>query len=406
MRVLFVGHSYLSAYNQKKFVAMKRLNPDLHLRLLVPTDARERFGRIYYEIHPELKREEVTALRAWPSNSHMTYLHSPKSVARVLREFRPDVIHIVEEPHALSTVETIALRAKVAPQAAITLFTWDNLLRRRRFPLNTMKVRLRAYSLARAQAVVCGNQRAAELLRDEGRFRGSVEIIPQFGLAVAEHQPGSEPELRLRLGLNGSIVIGFAGRLVPEKGLRSLLEALKQLRYQPWKLLLVGGGPLESEIRKIHIEQFPGRIVFVPAVPNKEVATYLRCVDIFVLPSLTTPEWVEQFGLALAQAMMLAVPCVGSSSGAIREVLGPGGLIFEEGNIAQLALALDELSRSEVRRQRLGILGREFALQKYAMEPVAARYLAMFERAAGKMPMQQGEVSAAVELGSMRRRKA
>jgi glycosyltransferase involved in cell wall biosynthesis len=399
MRILFVGHSYLSAYNQKKFVAMKRLNPNLRLRLLVPTNVPERFGRIYYEIHPELKGDEVTALRAWPPNSHMTYLHSPKSVGGVLRSFRPDVIHIVEEPHALSTVETIALRAKFAPQAAITLFTWDNLLRRRRFPLNTVKRQLRAYSLARTQTVVCGNQRAAELLRAEGRFRGSIEIIPQFGLDVTEHQPGSEPELRLRLGLTGSIVIGFAGRLVPEKGLRSLLEALKQLREQPWKLLLVGGGPLEGEIRTIQIEQFPGRIVFVPVVPNEEVAAYLRCADIFVLPSLSTPKWVEQFGLALAQAMMLAIPCVGSSSGAIREVLGPGGIIFEEGNIEQLSLALDELLRSEVQRQQLGIMGREFALRKYAMQPIAARYLAMFERAVGKMPVQQGEARAAVELG-------
>jgi glycosyltransferase involved in cell wall biosynthesis len=237
--------------------------------------------------------------------------------------------------------------------------------------------------------VVCGNQRSAELLNAEGLFRGSIEIIPQFGQDALRHQPGTEPDLRRQLGLNGSIVIGYAGRLVPEKGLRVLREALRRIKSDSWKLLLVGAGSLESEIRLRWMTEFPGRIVLIPLVPSDKVPRYLRCSDIFVLPSQSTPSWQEQFGLSLTQAMMLGLPCIGSTSGAIREVMGPGGLIFEEASAKDLAGRLEELLKDPGRREALGALGREFAMRNYTTENIAARYLGAFERAARRVSFRK-----------------
>jgi L-malate glycosyltransferase len=381
MKLLVIGHAFLLAYIQKKYVAMKQLNPDLCLRLVVPTRMRDRFHYRTYEVHPDLVSNEVVPLRARLAQSHMTYLHNPGGIAQVLREFRPDVVHIEEEPQALITLETIALQRAIAPRAAVTLFSWDNLLRRRPFPQGTLKRTLRCYSLSRTAAVICGNRRAAELLRAEGRFRGCVDVLPQYGLDPSEHEPGTEPRLRAELGLEDGIIVGYIGRLVPEKGLRLLFEGLGRFQHYPWKLLLVGSGPMESEIRKHWMTQFPGRIALVPAVSYEQVARYLRCVDIFVLASYRTSSWMEQFGLTLAQAMLLGIASIGSTSGAIPEVLGPGGLLFEEGQIEGLAHVLDSLLPSSARRQQLGALGREFALRHYSSESVAAQYLAVFERA-------------------------
>ncbi len=91
--------------------------------------------------------------------------------------------------------------------------------------------------------------------------------------------------------------------------------------------------------------------------------------------------WKEQFGLTLAQAMMVGVACVGSSSGAIPEVLGPGGLVFEEGKQDSLREALRLLLISADRRRELGARVREFALEHYTLAGIAARYLAVFEKA-------------------------
>jgi len=404
VRLVVVGHPFLLAHNQKKYVALKQLG--VEIRLLVPSRGRDRFDLTDCEVHPALRREEVVPLKAWLARWHMTYLHNPWGIAQVLREFRPDVVHIEEEPQALITLETIALQRAFAPRAAVTLFSWDNILRRRRFPLHTLKRRLRRYSLRRISAVICGNRRAAELLRGEGYFRGPIEVLPQYGMDVGEHQPGTEPALRGELGLDGNIVIGYVGRLVPMKGLRLLIETLGQLQTYPWKLLLVGTGPLEEEIRRDWMTKFPGRIVLIPAVPYESVPRYLRCSDISVLPSYSTPKSVEQFGLTLAQAMMLGIACIGSSSGGIPEMLGPGGIVFEEGSTQQLARELGELLNSPARREQLGALGREFALKNYTQEGVAARYLAAFEGARSSAAAGKGPACESVELESILERKA
>jgi L-malate glycosyltransferase len=405
MRLLVVGHPFLTAYNQRKYVAMKQLDPELRLCLVVPTRWSERFGFTTCEVHPALSSEEVVPLKPWLARSHMTYLYDPRRMAKILRTFRPDVIHLDPgEPQALITVETITLQRMFAPGAAVTLWTVDNILRRRRFPLGAVKHLLRAYSLRPVAAMLCCNQRAAELLSAEGRYSGTTEVLPQYGLDVNEHQPGTEPELRGELGLGDHIVVGYVGRLASEKGLRLLIEALGRLQTYPWKLLLVGAGPLEEEIRQSWMSKFPGRIVLVPAVPYESVARYLRCADIFVLPSYSTPSWMEQFGLVLAQAMMLGIACIGSSSGSIPEVLGPAGRIFKERNTEELTRALEELLGSRARREQDGARGREFALRNYTLEGVAARYKAAFERAAGFSAAKNLE-SQAVSLDSVAERK-
>jgi glycosyltransferase involved in cell wall biosynthesis len=383
MKLLVIGHAFLLAYIQKKYVAMKRINPDLQLRLVVPSRMRDRFHHKAYEVHPALAADEVVPFKARLTSfqAHMTYLHNPVRMAALLRNFQPDVIHLEEEPQALITVETIALQRVFARKAAVTLFTWDNLLRRRGFPMGGAKRLLRRYALTRAATVICGNQRAAELLRSEEYFKGTIETLPHSGLDVNEHQPGTEPELRAKLGLEGSIVVGHVGRLVEEKGLLLLFEALGRLAAHSWKLLLVGSGTLESEIRERWMADFPGRIVLVPAVPYDQVSHYLRCVDIFVLASFTTAHWAEQFGQTLAQAMLLGIASIGSTSGAIPEVLGSGGLLFEEGRVDGLTHALESLLASPASRQELGARGREIALRYYTSESVGARYLAAFERA-------------------------
>jgi glycosyltransferase involved in cell wall biosynthesis len=383
MKLLMVGHSFLSAYNQIKYAAMKMLDPELRLRLVVPNSIALRFGSLAYEVHPALTAEDVVPLKArltgW--QEHMTYLHNPVRMAAILRDFQPDVIHIEEEPHALITVEAIALQRIFARRATVTVHEFDNILRPRRFPLGAIKHILRAYSLRRITAALCANQRSTELLRAEGYFRGFIEILPQYGFDAGELHSGNEPKLRTALGLQDGVVIGHVGRLVEEKGLRSLIEALSRLQAYPWKLLLLGAGPLEREIRENWMPKFPGRIVLVPAVPLNQVAPYFRCTDIFVLASYSLPNWQEQFGASLAQAMLTGIPSIGSTSGAIPEVLGPGGIIFREKDTEGLARALEELLASPTRRRELGALAREFALRNYSKEIVAARYLAAFERA-------------------------
>jgi glycosyltransferase involved in cell wall biosynthesis len=383
MKLAVVGHTYILAANQEKYVAMRRLDSKLELRLIVPRRVRNDSFRESYapERHSQLAVEEIVPLGAALGGSHVTALYDPLGVARVFARFRPDVVHVEEEPQSVVTLEAVIARALFAPSAALTIFSWDNLLRRRRFPLGAVKSAMRRFALRRADLLLCGNREAEGLARREGRI-AATEVVPQLGLDPSTHFPGVEPELRGELGfVESDVVVGFAGRLLPEKGIRLLYEALASLADRAWRLLLVGSGPLEREIREQWIPRFPGRIVHVPAVPHHEVPRYLRCADIFVLNSYSVPRWKEQFGLTLAQAMMLGIPSIVSDSGALPEVAGNSALVVAERSVSELRGALAALIVSPTLRRELGDRARAGAMGLYTNDVVAARTYEAFERA-------------------------
>ncbi|MBW2737950.1 MAG: glycosyltransferase family 4 protein, partial [Deltaproteobacteria bacterium] len=76
------------------------------------------------------------------------------------------------------------------------------------------------------------------------------------------------------------------------------------MQHFTWKLLIVGSGPLKEEIQTHWKVLLNDRLIFQDAVTHKAVPNYLKCLNIFVLPSYGTPRWKQQFGLTLAQAMM------------------------------------------------------------------------------------------------------
>jgi len=381
MRLLVVGHSFVTAFAQRKYAAMKALDRALDVRLLIPRRIPHTFMTYTAEVAAGLAPEDVVSLDTiFPFGSNMTYMFRCTELRRQLKEFRPDVVCVEEEPHALVTVETVMMAARDAPAAAVCVFTWDNLFRRRRFPLGVLKRTLGAFTLRRCSAVVCGNREAERLLRERRGYRGPCVVLPQVGVDPGA-DVGPPSTLRHELGMEGALCVGFVGRLAPEKGVLVLLQALALLERHPWKLLLVGAGPLEEEIRAQWVPRFRDRLVYVPAVPHEEVIRYLRCLDIFVLPSRSTARWQEQFGLTAAQAMMAEVPTVGSSCGAIPEVLGPGGLIVPEGDARALAAGLEELMLSSEKRMAIGSRARSYAVERYATDVVAARYLQVFEAA-------------------------
>ncbi|MGB6432404.1 MAG: glycosyltransferase family 4 protein [Candidatus Acidiferrales bacterium] len=386
MRLAVVGHTYVVAQNQEKYAAMKRLDPTLELRLIVPRRARHDVFRHTYalERHAQLDAQEIVPLATALGCSHVTAVYDPPGLARVFARFRPEVIHVEEEPQSVVTLEVVLARAALAPNAALTVFTWDNLLRRRRFPLGAVKGVLRRFTLRRADLLLCGNRDAETLARDEAsaaRIQFRTHVVPQLGLDPAAHRPGREPKLRRELGLSEGVVVAYVGRMIPEKGVGLLHEALASLACRRWKLLLVGSGPLEREIREQWMARLPGRIVHVPAVAHDQVPRYLRCADIFALDSYAVPAWKEQFGLTLAQAMMLGIPSIVSNSGALPEVAGDAAMIVPERDTRELRAALDALVASPDLRGEIGDRGRIRALRFYTNDAVAARTYQAFEQA-------------------------
>ncbi|MBC7261794.1 MAG: glycosyltransferase, partial [Chloroflexi bacterium] len=227
------------------------------------------------------------------------------------------------------------------------------------------------FNLQRADGAIAGTGEAAQRLREAG-FVGPMATIPQLGVDPEVFQPSRNEVLRQRLGLK-SFTIGYAGRIIPEKGLWVLLDALRILNGD-WQCLLVGEGPIREQWLKrskdMGLEQ---RVIWVPTVPHAAVADYINAMDVLALPSLTTPRWKEQFGHVLIEAMACQVPVIGSASGAIPEVVGDAGIIVPEGDCDALARAIEHLYTCEAKRVSLGRKGRERVLAHFTNQQITQK---------------------------------
>jgi glycosyltransferase involved in cell wall biosynthesis len=184
----------------------------------------------------------------------------------------------------------------------------------------------------------------------------------------------------------GGLWLGFFGRLVPEKGLNGLLDALARVPEQ--RLLVVGSGPerdaLEAQARALGLAD---RVRFLGSVKSEDVAAYLKAIDVLCLPSLTRGNWKEQFGRVLIEAMAAEAVVVGSSSGEIPRVIADAGLVFPEGDAGALADRLLRLAGSAELRQDLRIKGAARVRMHYTNDVVAARWGELWARAgAGENP--------------------
>ena len=116
-----------------------------------------------------------------------------------------------------------------------------------------------------------------------------------------------------------------------------------------------------------------GRVAFAGKIPTAQMPEFYHRLDVLVLPSRTRPNWKEQFGRVLVEAMACGVPVIGSDSGEIPHVAGDAGLIFTEGQVDALRACLAKLVDKPELRANLGRQGRERVLAHYTQAQMADR---------------------------------
>ena len=392
MRVVLVSKACLVGVYQRKLEELAAL-PDVDLTVIVPPAWRDERGTIALELAHLNGYRLIVEPIVFNGNYHLYFF--PR-IARHLEALRPDLIHIDEEPYNFATVH--ALRIALRLGAKTIFFSWQNLNRRYPFPFS----RIERAVLRHADAGIAGNRDSAQVWRAKG-FSGPLEIIPQFGVdpdifspkpevreaSVGERRFPAAP-WRLRSGdlqpPPEGFTIGYVGRLVEEKGVDVLLRAATGLGGD-WKLEIVGSGPAQGKLAALIDQLSIGeRVTFRPWLPSAQLPDVYRALDALVLPSRSKPNWKEQFGRTLIEAMACGVPVAGSTCGEIPHVIGEAGLIFPEGDDGALSAALDRLMRESALRRDLAARGRERVLQHYTQKQVAAAtaevYRALTARAA------------------------
>jgi len=354
MRVLMLSKACIVGAYQRKLEELARL-PGMELTVVVPPYWRDERGTTQLERQHTEGYNLVVAPMILNGNFH---LHFYPGLGKQLRLVKPDLVHIDEEPYNLATAHALWLARHSGTKSLF--FSWQNILRRYPLPFRLLE----RYVLQHADYGLVGNQESKEVWRTKG-YEGPLAIIPQFGVDPDIFEPGPRAAGR-------GFIVGYLGRLVAEKGVDLLLDALAGLQGV-WRAYILGSGPerkaLQDQARRLGLAD---RVTFEDWLPSAQMPAYYRQLDVLVVPSRTRPNWKEQFGRVLIEAMACGVPVVGSDSGEIPNVIGDSGLIFREGRVDILREHLARLLRDLGLRSDLAQRGRERVLAHYTQAQIAA----------------------------------
>lgn len=377
MRVLLISHTCQSrTEGQPKAQFLGRI-PGVALHVVVP-DRWNHYGQWRGADVPVDAPFELTAAKVrWPWVGRAGWhMHWYPELKRLMAAFQPDVIDLWEEPWSLVSVHACWLRNRICPSARIVSETEQNIDKALPFPFE----KCRRYTLSNAEHAVARSDEAAQVLRAKGYTR-PIEVVPNAVDAelFSPMDSARRAACRAELGLSG-FVVGYVGRLVEEKGLLDLVEALPRCRPDV-NVLLVGTGPLRDRLEQRAKElDVSARVIIAGGKPLEELPGVMNVLDALVLPSRTTPHWKEQFGRVIIEAQACSTPVIGSDSGAIPQVIGKGGLVFPEGDVAQLAARIDALASDAAAARAMGAIGREQVEKEYTWRRAAERMHAIYQR--------------------------
>jgi glycosyltransferase involved in cell wall biosynthesis len=372
VRVLFVGHTYTLAFNQAKLAAVAKTGR-VELGLIAPRrwPAQEWNRLIEFE-------SSFQELHAYPSSVFLEgrsggHVYSPVFLLDVLEDFKPDLIQVEQEFYSLSALEmALVAHWKRIP---LVIFSWENVDRR----LFYLRALTKKYVLGHAAHVIAGSRGAAKLARAWG-FAGPIAVLPQLGVDREVFAPRKGRHVASRLK------VGYIGRLSRGKGVDLLLRAVREATEAGHEvsILICGAGPEEARLRDLARELRLERVIdWRGAVTHDKVPEVMGEVSLLVLPSRSLSHWREQFGHVLIEAMSMGIPVVGSTCGAIPEVLGRENLVFPEGDfhaLADLIVRADEDASWLAEISKYGMMR---ARQEFTNEAIARKLIGVWGEVIG-----------------------
>ncbi|MFG3704588.1 glycosyltransferase family 4 protein [Micromonospora sp. NPDC047670] len=215
-------------------------------------------------------------------------------------------------------------------------------------------------------------------------------------------RPRAVASARARFAGDGPLV-GYAGRLVYEKGVQHLVHAVPYLRerHPGLRVVIAGDGPyraeLEEEARRLALGQ---TVRFAGFMDATQLPAVLGATDATVVPSLYEP-----FGMVALEAAAAGAPLAVARTGGLAEIVEPGvtGVTFPHSDPDALAGAVDQLLGDEVFARRVARRARTMVGRRYGWATIAARTAGTYATARRDHDPAQAR-RAAARLGGTRRK--
>lgn len=290
---------------------------------------------------------------------------SAQRIAGSLRSFRPDVVHLAS-PFALGWRGVLA--AEHLDLAAVAAYQTDVAAYTRRYGI--------AATTSIAQSHIARLHRRATMTlapsADSARQLAELGIdrVRHWGRGVdAERFHPSRRDAALRSAWDAEVVIGYVGRLAPEKQVEDLV-ALGDIPGT--RLVIVGDGP-----RRTQLESLLPDALFLGHLDGGALAAAMASFDLFVHPGES-----ETFGQTLQEAHASGVPVIATGRGGPLDLvrMGIDGWLYRPGDLADLRMRVTDLAGDARKRRAFGEAGHA-AVQQRSWESVCARLLEHFDEA-------------------------
>jgi len=166
----------------------------------------------------------------------------------------------------------------------------------------------------------------------------------------------------------------FAGRLIPEKGISTLLTAWKRIGSK-LPLTIFGDGPLRDEVASA-AESSNGAVTWLGWRSRSEVDEALGAASVVISPSV----WIEAGPLSVIESFARATPVIASRLGSLAEFVKPdvSGYLFDPGNPTSLVETVENFLRLSDCGARMGETARDIFLDTYSAEPAYRNMLALY----------------------------
>jgi glycosyltransferase involved in cell wall biosynthesis len=295
--------------------------------------------------------------------------------------FAPDVIHF----HAPNPLVSLYLLSLIKRNTHLVVHWHSDIVDQKQ--LYRFYAPVERQLLKRAQAIIATSENYLTCSFPLSKFTAKSVVIANMidtGKLDLQEQEGEDVIVkRIKDAYKGSKLILFIGRMVPYKGLEYLIKAAKEIRGN-YKILLVGGGPLEDDLKKM--AQDNSNIIFLGRVNDSDLRAYLHASDIFAFPSITKN---EAFGIALAEALYCGLPAVcfnvqGSGVSWVNQH-NRTGFVVENKSTAQLAEAINVLIQDDSCRMKMSEEAKCWARGNFLRKNAATKISEIYESLNGQL---------------------
>ncbi|MBC7712069.1 MAG: glycosyltransferase [Rhizobacter sp.] len=323
MKILVIGHSLVVDSN-RKFWSVLALEQQVEVHLVVPDEWNSNLvNTLKYQQSPAIdKNLKIFPIPVYFKGNGSFYFYKIFQLYKILKNEKYDAIIVTQETWSLSAFQLGFLK-KLTKNAMTPahLSLCQNIIKPQlKFAQPFERLVTSFYDkLFYCDSAICS-------VLDWKKIKNHTSYWPfSFDSDIYKRSINVHTK---------TLKIGYLGRISEEKGMRTLLTAFQELRDEnklSVKLIIAGNGPLKDLAQGNGIE-------YLGVLPHNQAHLFYQKINVFVLPSLTKPFWKEQFGRVIVESVASGVPVIGSSSGAIPEVLSKIGLktIFEEGSVSDL----------------------------------------------------------------------